>query len=158
MMRWRCASESDTVRAVRTGEWPGRLRGHVADCPVCHDVALVAAALGRDRRRRPAEPPVASPGRVWWMAQLRARHTAAERALRPISVMEWTAVAATVPVAAGTLASVLPSVASWLAEFRVVPMIEGMGSYAALPMAAVASAALAILLLALTGLLTRADG
>lgn len=158
MMRWRCASESDTVRAARTGEWPERLRGHVADCPVCRDVALVAAALGRDRRCRPAEPPVASPGRVWWMAQLRARHTAAERALRPISVMEWTAVAATVPVAAGTLASVLPGVASWLAEFRVVPMIEGMGSYAAMPMAVMAGAALAVLLLALTGLLTRADG
>ena len=86
MMRWRCLRESDTARAARTGEWPEQVRAHTADCPVCRDVALVAGVVDV-RRNLPAEPPMAAAGRVWWMAQLRARRAAAERALRPTSVM-----------------------------------------------------------------------
>lgn len=159
MMKWRCSRESDTARAARTGEWPEGLRAHVVDCPVCHDVALVAAALGRDQRRQPAEPPVASPGRVWWMAQLRARHGAVRRALRPISVMTLAAIAVVGPVAAGALVSALPTLVSWQPDLRVVSAVGELGGYVTLSGVTVAaSAGLAFLLLALTGLLTRADG
>ena len=150
MMKWRCARESATARAASAGEWPEALRTHAASCPVCRDVALVATALGRDRRCLPVDPPVANAGRIWWIAQLRARRTAAERALRPISVMELIAMAATVPVAAGALATALPVVTSWLAELRVVPAVAEFGGYVTLPAITVAaSAGLALLLLAL---------
>ena len=148
MMRWGCSRESDTARAASAGEWPEGLRAHSADCPVCRDVALVAAALGRDRRELSVEPPLAVAGRVWWMAQLRARRTAAERALRPISVMELLAIAAMVPVAAGALASALPTISSWLVELHVVSAVAGIGSYATLP--SVAGAASVVLVFTLT--------
>ena len=159
MMRWGCARESDTARAASAGEWPEDLRAHTLECPVCRDVALVAAALGRDRHRLPTEPPASDAGRIWWMAQLRARRAAAERAVRPISVMTLVASAVAAAVAAGALASALPTVASWLPDLRALSGVAGIGRYATLSGVTVAaSAALAFLLLALTGLLTRADG
>ena len=157
MMRWRCSRESDTARAANTGDWPDGLRAHAAACPVCRDVALVAGALCRDLRHLPADPPPAAAGRIWWMARIRTRRAAAERALRPIAVMELAALATMAPVAAGALASVLPAAAAWLAELRLVPAVTGVGG----PVSGVtvaASAGLAILLLALARLLGRADG
>ena len=158
MMKWWCSRESDTARAASAGEWPEELLAHAADCPVCRDVALVAAALGRDRRRLPAEPRVANAGRIWWMAQLRARRAAAERAVRPISVMELVAIAVAVPVAARALASAVPVVATWLTELRVVSSVAGIEGYATLPGVTVAaSAALAVLVLALARAVAGTD-
>ena len=158
MMRWGCARESDSARAASAGEWPEDLRAHTLECPVCRDVALVAAALGRDRRHLPADPPMAGAGRIWWMAQLRARRAAAERAVRPISVMTLVAIAVAAAVATGALASALPTVASWWPDLRAVSAVAEIGRYATLPGVTVAaSAAFAFLLLALTGLLTRAE-
>ena len=159
MTRWRCASESDTARAARTGEWPEGLRTHAEDCPVCRDVALVATALDRDRRQSPTGVPPASAGRIWWVAQLRARHAAAERALRPISVMTLVAVAVVGVIAAGALASALPIIASWLAELNVVPAVAEVVVRGTLPGVAVAgSAALAVLLLAIMRVVTGTGG
>ncbi len=160
MMRWRCSRESDTARAASAGDWPEGLRAHAAACPVCRDVALVAGALRRDRRYLPADPPPAAAGRIWWMARIRARRAAAERALRPITVMELAALAAMAPVAAGALASVPPAAAAWLAELRFVPAVTAVGGQAAVSAVTVAASAagLAIVLLALARLLTRADG
>ena len=157
MMRWRCSRESDTARAASAGEWPDGVRAHAAGCPICRDVALVAGALRRDPRHLPADLPPAAAGRIWWMARIRARRAAAQRALRPITVMELAAMAAMALVAAGALASVLPAAASWLAELRLVPAVTGVGGQVAVSGVTVAaSAGLAILLLALARLLTRA--
>ena len=158
MMRWHCSRESDTARAASVGEWPEGLRAHAAECSVCGDVALVAGALANDRRNLPAEPPVAGAGRIWWIAQLRARRAAAERAVRPIAVMELVAIIAVVPVASGALASALPTISSWLAELRFVSAVAGIDGYSTLPgVSLAASAALAVLLLASTRAVTRAD-
>ena len=73
--------------------------------------------------------------------------------------MELLAIAVMVPVAAGALASAFPVVAAGLAELRVVSAVAGIGGYATLPgMTVAASAALAVLALALARLVTRADG
>ena len=158
MMKWRCSRESDTAGAASAGEWSEELRAHAADCSVCRDVALVAGALGADQRCPPTDLPVASAGRIWWMAQLRARRTAADRALRPISVMELVAIAVMVPVAAGALSSAFPVVAAWLAELRVVSVVAEIGGYATLPgMTVAASAALAVLVLALARAVAGTD-
>lgn len=159
MLRWRCPREPDTARAAGAGEWPEELRAHAADCPVCRDVALVAGALGHERRRLPADPPGLCAGRLWWMAQLRTRRAAAERALRPISVMTMVAVAAVVPVAASALASALPTISSWLTELHVVSAVGEIIVRGTLPGLAVAgSAALALLLFAIAHAVTGADG
>ena len=158
MMKWRCSRESDAARAASTGEWSQELHTHAADCSVCRDVALVAGALGGDQRDPSTDLPVASAGRIWWMAQLRARRTAADRALRPISVMELVAIAVMVPVAAGALSSAFPVVAAWLAELRVVSVVAEIGGYATLPgMTVAASAALAVLVLALARAVAGTD-
>ena len=158
-MKWRCACESDTARAVRTGEWPKALRKHAASCPVCRDVALVSAALDHDQRHLPADPPLAGAGRIWWTAQLRDRHATAERAVRPISVMTLVAMAVAVPVAASAVAATLPTVASWLAELHVVSAVAEIIVRGTLPGLAVAgSAALALLLFVIAHAVTGADG
>lgn len=155
MMGWRCSRESDTARAASAGEWPEGLRTHAAGCPICRDVALVAATLDRARRYLPAGPPVANAGRIWWMARIRARRADAERALRPISVMELVAIAAAVPFVAAGLASALPGVVSWLGELRLMPVVAGIGGHVTLPGVTVAtSAALVVLVLALVRAVT----
>src|SRR5262249_59301727 len=90
------AGETDVFEAIAFGRWPEHtsveLQTHVADCPVCRDVADVAAALHADRQAllRTAQPPTA--GVVWWRATIRARAEATRTAMQPI--MWWPGVAA----------------------------------------------------------------
>ena len=48
-----CPREQEIVSAVSGGHWPHRgdeeLRAHAAGCPICADVAAIAAALQADR-------------------------------------------------------------------------------------------------------------
>ena len=73
--------------------------------------------------------------------------------------MTLVAMVAAAPVVAGALASALPTLMSRLPELSIVSAVAGTGGHVSLVGATVvASAALAFLLLALTGLLRRADG
>jgi hypothetical protein len=85
-----CSREQDVADAVQTGRWPGLcdgdLRAHVASCPVCRDVAAVAAALHEEHGSGWREARVPPAGRVWWRAEMRARQEAARRAAQPIAV------------------------------------------------------------------------
>ena len=92
-----CEFEADVLAAVLQSRWPERveapLRAHAALCPICRDVALVAAAI--DGAREEGRPHVAVPdaGRVWWVAQRRARREAARAAGRPITAVQVAALA-----------------------------------------------------------------
>lgn len=105
-----CPREADVFEAVAFGRWPAQapreLQAHVAGCPVCRDVAVVAPAMQGDRRQlmRAAEPPTAAI--VWWRATIRARAEAAHTAMRPMTM--WQAVAGTcvAAVAAAIVAGV----------------------------------------------------
>jgi predicted anti-sigma-YlaC factor YlaD len=94
-----CTREQDVVDAVQTGRWPDLcdrdLRAHLASCPVCRDVAAVAAALHEEHESGWREARVPPAGRVWWRAEMRARQEAAKKAAQPIAVAHALAAACT---------------------------------------------------------------
>jgi hypothetical protein len=95
-----CEFESEVLAAVLQSRWPERigdpLRAHVAACAVCSDVAAIASAVDEAREDLRASVMVPDSGRVWWLAQLRARREAAEAAGRPITVAQAAAFACAV--------------------------------------------------------------
>jgi hypothetical protein len=99
-----CPHEQDVLELASLGHWPAfadpALREHAASCPVCGDLARVAAALAgwRDEDRARVRVPDAS--RVWHEAGRRARAEAARRATRPVLAVELAALAAGVLLAA----------------------------------------------------------
>ena len=114
MKRVDCEFEADVLSAVLQCRWPDHvdagLRAHVATCEICADVAAIAGAIDGAREEMRATATVPDSGRVWWVAQLRARREAAETASRPIAAIQWIAFAC----AAGLLAAYCSATATWL--------------------------------------------
>lgn len=96
MTRYECEFESEVLAAVLQGRWPDRvdrdLREHAAGCTICSDVAMIAEGIDQQRESLHANAIIPDSGRVWWMAQLRARREAAEAANRPLTVAMLVAV------------------------------------------------------------------
>jgi hypothetical protein len=119
-----CAREEDVLDALASNRWPSRsdeeLRRHVERCASCSDLLLVARAL-LDAADDEAD---ASPNRaaslVWWRSQLRAREEGARAAVRPLRVVELTALAA----AAILVVVVLAATRSALADDIGLPGIS----------------------------------
>lgn len=92
-----CAREGDVLDLVAIGQWPARadadLAAHVAACPSCSDLALVASAIVDVRDTGAAHKRLPDAGIVWLRAQMRAREDAARRAARPIWIAQWTGMA-----------------------------------------------------------------
>lgn len=83
-----CAKELAVVEAVRSGRCDARLHTHIAECPVCAEVLLVAQLLRQEDESAQAAARLPKAGEVWWRAQVRSRREAAERAVRPIAIAE----------------------------------------------------------------------
>lgn len=148
-----CEFEADVLAAVLQSRWPDRveapLRAHAAVCPICRDVALVAAAI--DGAREEDRPRVAVPdaGRVWWVAQMRARREAGRTAGRPITAVQVAALAC----AMGIVGACIGATSAW---FQSALRKLGAAVEARLPLldsAASAIAAHGVLALALVALL-----
>jgi len=113
-----CRYEHDVLAALRRDSWAESLRGHVAGCPVCAEVAFVAALLLDEARAAETEASLPDPGRIWSEAQLRARQLKVVRATRPIRVVQWVAVACALAVAVVGAARLEPHIGRWLAWLR----------------------------------------
>ncbi len=87
-----CEFEEYTLAAVLQSRWPHRvddeLRTHVATCPICSDVVAIAGTFEEAREESRDEAVVPESGRVWWVAQMRARREAAKTAGRPITAAQ----------------------------------------------------------------------
>ncbi|MDQ1472815.1 MAG: hypothetical protein QOJ99_4295 [Bryobacterales bacterium] len=108
-----CEFEAEVLAAVVQSRWPERtdpaLRAHVAGCVICSDVAAVAGALdgsGEEIRYRAVVP---DSGRVWWLAQMRARREAARTAGRPITAAQVLAFACAI----GLLGACFGATSTW---------------------------------------------
>jgi hypothetical protein len=99
-----CEREGEVLAATRTGRWPELLVAHRRACPSCQEAALVASFLTEQAEPGPAEAPLASPGLIWWKAELLGRRQAVERATKPIANCER---AAAVCLGAGGVGAVL---------------------------------------------------
>ncbi|HEX5071196.1 MAG TPA: hypothetical protein VFV78_13345 [Vicinamibacterales bacterium] len=107
-----CTHEDDVLMLVTTGQWPDRadagLRAHVAACPVCADLALIAQAV-EDERARPVDVALPGAGTVWWRAQLRSRQDAVRESGRPITIAHGMLLAA----AGGVAGAVFGATTDW---------------------------------------------
>jgi hypothetical protein len=83
-----CPCEKEIRELVEGGQWPlaapPELRDHAAACRTCADLVLVAGAFQRARAATIAAAKPATPGAIWWRAQLRSRQQAFERIQRPL--------------------------------------------------------------------------
>src|SRR5258708_15153165 len=108
-----CEFESDALAAALQGRWPARvdahLRAHIAECAICSDVVAIASTVDDAREEMRSCAVVPDSGRVWWLAQLRARREAAEAAGRPITAAQVIAFACAV----GLLGACFGATSTW---------------------------------------------
>src|ERR1700730_18187570 len=109
-----CEFESEVLAATLQSRWPDRvdaeLRAHVAACAICSDVVVISAAIDGAREEMYPSTVVPDSGRVWWLAQLRARREAAQTAGRPITAAQVIAFA----YAVGLLGACFGATSAWL--------------------------------------------
>ncbi|PYP91584.1 MAG: hypothetical protein DMG65_07035 [Candidatus Angelobacter sp. Gp1-AA117] len=91
-MKYLCPQEERVSAAIQAGQWPDAcdpdLRAHAEGCRVCSDVVLVATALRRSYNSMLQAAQPASPGLLWWRAQIRQKNAALERVMQPVVVAE----------------------------------------------------------------------
>jgi hypothetical protein len=108
-----CEFESDALAAALQSNFPewadADLRAHVAGCTVCSDVVAIASAVDDAREETRECAMVPDSGRVWWLAQVRARREAAEAAGRPITAAQLVAFACAV----GLLGACFGATSTW---------------------------------------------
>lgn len=87
-----CEFEEEALAAALQGRWPdrvdGSLRAHIESCVICSDIVTIAGAIDDAREELRASAVVPDSGRVWWLAQLRARREATQAAGRPITAAQ----------------------------------------------------------------------
>jgi len=119
-----CEFEAEVLAATLQSRSDPALREHVADCEICSEIALIAAAM--DDARAGEIPAVPDSGRVWWLAQLRARREAAKAAGRPITAAQVLAFACAIALLGTGLSytsewfSTLPPATTLLAEHALL--------------------------------------
>jgi len=95
-----CEFESEVLAAVLQSRWPHRadpkLQKHAETCTICSDLATVAGLIDSTREQTRASATLPDSGRVWWLAQVKARREAARSAARPITATQLIAGAAAV--------------------------------------------------------------
>ena len=114
-----CIHEEEVARAAQSGNWPTALRGHANECPVCSEVALVSAFLQTEAESARTEAVLPDAGRIWRKAELATRQAAAERALRPIALMEKLTIACAVLVSGAVFLWNWQRIFAWLARAAV---------------------------------------
>ena len=118
-----CEFESEVLAAALQSRWPERvdadLREHVASCAICSDVAAIAGAIDDAREEMRACAAVPDSGRVWWLAQFRARREAVQAAGRPITaaqVIAFACAAGLLGVCFGAMSTWFQSALRWIAS------------------------------------------
>ena len=114
-----CRYEDQIARAAQSGDWPAALRAHAQECPICSEVALVSAFLQSEAESAPAEAVLPDASQIWRKAELAARQAAAERALRPIALMEKVTVACAVLAFGAVLLWNWQRILAWLGRAAV---------------------------------------
>jgi hypothetical protein len=120
-----CAFEEEVLAAVVESRWSetvdAHLREHAASCAICRDLVEVSSAIGEVRDQMPAPALIPDAGRVWWIAQLRARREAIKEAGRPITAAHVIAFACAVGLAGacfGATSAWFQAALRWLASGR----------------------------------------
>jgi predicted anti-sigma-YlaC factor YlaD len=113
MKRIDCEFAEEVLAAVIESRWPenadDQLRVHVPACAICRETAMVAEAIGEARDAMRSSVAIPDSGRVWRMAQIRARREAIAAASRPITFVQMIAFAC----ATGLLGACFGATSEW---------------------------------------------
>lgn len=82
----RCHREDELLEALGRSFVGPELESHVASCPSCSELRLVAGALLDDRAQAMMEAPLPSSGTMWWRMRVRHRHELEARARRSLLI------------------------------------------------------------------------
>jgi predicted anti-sigma-YlaC factor YlaD len=77
-----CKRESETLRAMRSGEWSAELLLHRKDCPDCREMLRVGSFLRRDSSLLQTQAELPPAMQIWEEAQRRQKLAVLERASR----------------------------------------------------------------------------
>lgn len=120
-----CPREEETAEVLRLNHWPHAcppdLRSHVEGCRTCSDLVLLTQSFQQARTSTTAAAPLQSAGALWWRAQLRRRNAAIERIGKPILGAQIFALALTLIVAAGFLATQARQGLRWISLLANLP-------------------------------------
>ncbi len=112
-----CEFEAEVLAAALQSRWPDRvdaqLREHAAACPICAETALVAGAIDQAREESRVSAALPDAGRVWWLAQLRARREAIQAAERPITLVQLIAFACATGLLGACFGACFGATSSW---------------------------------------------
>jgi hypothetical protein len=164
-----CDREQEVLEAVMSDRWPSvdsgspgddvddvddALRRHVAGCPICGDLAIVAALLREERNEALRDAHVPTSGQIWWRASMRTRAEAAATAARPIAVLQGLAGACAAGLGAALVTLAWPSMQPTLAGIADIlsQAAQRLGG-AAVSAAAMQQALLSVLAVAGAGLI-----
>jgi hypothetical protein len=113
-----CEFESEVLAAALHARMPEPLRAHAAGCAICSDLATIAAAIDDARERMRGDVVVPDSGRVWWLAQLRARREATKAAGRPITAIQVIALACAIGLLGACFGATSTWFQAWLARIE----------------------------------------
>ena len=147
-----CEFEADVLAAV----WSDDLRTHVRTCAICSDVAAIAGAIDQAREEMRAAAVIPDSGRVWWLAQMRARREAAKSAGRPITAVQVMALACAI----GLLGACFGATSLWFqsALSRIQSTLAGFSAAAFVAQHGLIVLAMAVVLLLIPGAVYLALG
>lgn len=121
-----CRHEPHVLRAAVENQWTDALREHVKTCSDCASAALAAPFMTRFARVDERRGKLPDPNVLWLKAQLLANTAAAQRAGRPLNVLQMIAYV----VVAGGWAAVLTwkwaELQRWLLAFTPLQMAQNM--------------------------------
>ena len=120
-----CPHEKELSTLLALGHYPNacppELHDHVSACRSCTELVLVTRAFQTARAQTAAAANLASPGLLWWRAQLRRRNAAVERVGKPILSANIFALSVTLLFALGFLATQATTGLRWLSWFTQLP-------------------------------------
>jgi hypothetical protein len=120
-----CSHEKEVAQLLARGLWPqgssAELSAHVSACRSCGDLLLVSQLFRQARTESAGAAKLASPGAIWWRAQLRRRNAAVERIGQPILGAQIFALLANLLVAVVFLISQARHGLGWLAWLEQLP-------------------------------------
>ena len=120
-----CVHEKELTRLLALGHYPHacppELSAHAETCRSCAELILVTRAFQTTRAQTVAAANLASPGLLWWRAQLRRRNQAVERVGKPILGANIFALSVMLLFGVGFLATQATSGLRWLSWFTQLP-------------------------------------
>lgn len=125
-----CVHEKELAALLALGHYPHacppELRAHVELCHSCADLILVTRAFQTARAQTAAVANLASPGLLWWRAQLRRRNAAVERIGKPILGAQIFALAVNLLLVGGFIVSQATHGIQWLPWLEQLPQSQSL--------------------------------